>query len=154
MLRNVFFVYCFMQLYETKWCPITFVNNFLVYKILNKISAPLYKGIAVTQVTETILWCFTRQKELRKHSRSQRPSRIPASNLCYMHVGNATGCHAYCQDVSRCHIRDESKATIVYRQGSTQVRDPPWLWNPVQTSPEVQNRGISGPTKRTHVLQN
>ena len=27
-------------------------------------------------------------------------------------------------------------------------RDPPWLWNPGQTSPEVQNRGISGPAKR------
>ena len=25
--------------------------------------------------------------------------------------------------------------------------DPPWLWNPEQMSPEVQNRGISGPTK-------
>ena len=34
------------------------------------------------------------------------------------------------------------------------LRNPPWLWNPVQTSPEVQNRGISGPTKRTPVLQN
>ena len=32
-------------------------------------------------------------------------------------------------------------------------RDPPWLWNPGQTSPEVQNRGINGPTKRTYVLQ-
>ena len=31
--------------------------------------------------------------------------------------------------------------------------NPPWLWNPGQTSPEVQNRGISGPTKRTCVLQ-
>ena len=33
------------------------------------------------------------------------------------------------------------------------VRDPPRLWNPGQTSPEVQNRDISGPTKRTCVLQ-
>ena len=31
--------------------------------------------------------------------------------------------------------------------------NPPWPWNPGQTSPEVQNRGISGPTKRTYVLQ-
>ena len=31
--------------------------------------------------------------------------------------------------------------------------NPPWLWNPGQTSPKVQNRGISGPTKRTCVLQ-
>ena len=28
-----------------------------------------------------------------------------------------------------------------------------WLWNPEETSPEVRNRGISGPIKRTHVLQ-
>ena len=34
-----------------------------------------------------------------------------------------------------------------------QVRDPTWLWNPGKTSPEVQNRGISGPTKRTNALQ-
>ena len=39
------------------------------------------------------------------------------------------------------------------RQQSTQVRDPPWLWNPGEMSSEVQNRGTSGPTKRTHVLQ-
>ena len=32
-------------------------------------------------------------------------------------------------------------------------RDPPWLWNSGQTSPEVHNRGISGPRKRTCVLQ-
>ena len=28
-----------------------------------------------------------------------------------------------------------------------------FLWNAEETSPEVQNRGISGPTKRTYVLQ-
>ena len=33
------------------------------------------------------------------------------------------------------------------------ARDPHWLWNPGQTSPEVQNRGISGPTKRAYGLQ-
>ena len=31
--------------------------------------------------------------------------------------------------------------------------NPHWLWNPEQTSPEVENRGITGPTKRTYVLQ-
>ena len=39
------------------------------------------------------------------------------------------------------------------RRQSTQARDGPWLWNPGETSSEVRNRGISGPTKRTHVLQ-
>ena len=43
---------------------------------------------------------------------------------------------------------------IVHRQESMQARYPPWFWNPRQTSPEVQNRGISGPTKRPYVLQN
>ena len=33
-----------------------------------------------------------------------------------------------------------------------QPRDPPWLWNPGQTSPEVQNRGINNSKKRTYVL--
>ena len=31
---------------------------------------------------------------------------------------------------------------------------PLWLWNPENTSQGVQNRGISGPTNRTYVLQN
>ena len=38
-------------------------------------------------------------------------------------------------------------------QARKHLRDPPWLWNSEQTSPEVQNRGISGPTKRTYALQ-
>ena len=42
---------------------------------------------------------------------------------------------------------------VACRQESVQARNPPWLWNPGQTSPEVQNRGASGPTKRTYVLQ-
>ena len=32
--------------------------------------------------------------------------------------------------------------------------NPPWLWNPEETSPEIQKRGIiSGTTNRMHVLQ-
>ena len=73
--------------------------------------------------------------------------------LCYMHVGNVTGCHAGCQEVSRCRTRGESREFIARKRQSTQARDPLWLWNPRETSPEVQNRGISGPSKRTHVLQ-
>ena len=41
------------------------------------------------------------------------------------------------------HIGDEA-----HKQG-----DPPWPWNQRQMSPEVQQRGISGPTKRTDVLE-
>ena len=63
------------------------------------------------------------------------------------------GCHADLYTVSRCRTRGESQEFIARRWQSTQARDPPWLWNPGETSPEVQNRGISGPTKRTYVLQ-
>ena len=47
----------------------------------------------------------------------------------------------------------------LYRFGNRTIekackRDPPWLWNPGQTSPKVRNRGISGPTKRTYVFKN
>ena len=52
-------------------------------------------------------------------------------------------CTKTCQEVSRCHIRGESDESITCRWWSTQVRDPPWLLNPEQTSPEVQNRCIS-----------
>ena len=56
--------------------------------------------------------------------------------------------------VKRCRTRGASEESIASRWQSMQARDPPWLWNPGQTSSEVQNRGISGPSKRTHVLLN
>ena len=85
-------------------------------------------------------------------SLSRSPDRIPASYLCYLHVANATGCHAGCQEVSRCLTRGESEESIACRWQSMQARDPSWLWNPGETSPEVQNRGISGPTDGPHYL--
>ena len=33
------------------------------------------------------------------------------------------------------------------KQARKHTRDPPWLWNPGQTSPELENRGVSGPIK-------
>ena len=81
------------------------------------------------------------------------PDRILATYLCYKHVGNVTGCHADLYTVSRCCTRGESQEFMARRQQSTQARDPPWLWNPGETSSEVQNRRISSPTKRTHVFQ-
>ena len=38
-------------------------------------------------------------------------------------------------------------------RNSLHTGDKAWLWNPGQTSPEVQNWGISGATKRTNALQ-
>ena len=61
--------------------------------------------------------------------------------------------HFNAQDVVRCRTRGESEESVVCRRGSMQVRDSPWLWITGQTSPEVQSRGISGPTKKTCVLQ-
>ena len=63
------------------------------------------------------------------------------------------GGYAGIQEISRCCTRGEFEESIGRRRESTQVRDPPWFWNPGQTSPEVQNRGIIGLTKRTYVLQ-
>ena len=66
-------------------------------------------------------------------------------------------CHAGCQEVSRCCTRGESQGmcnvTHMPRL-SLNKAEPTLALNPEETSPEVQNRGISGPTKRTHVLQN
>ena len=60
------------------------------------------------------------------------------------------GCHADLCTVSWHYTRGESwdYTSEKSNKGSTLV------WTPKQTSPEVQNRGISGPTKRTYVLQN
>ena len=55
------------------------------------------------------------------------------------------------QEVSRCCTRDESEESNACRWGSTQARDP--LWNPEQTSPQVQTRGISGPTRTCSLEQ-
>ena len=55
--------------------------------------------------------------------------------------------------VRRAVVIFDQQRIAAHQQESVQARNPPWLWNPWQTSPEVQNRGISGPTKRTCVLQ-
>ena len=51
------------------------------------------------------------------------------------------------QEISRYCTRSESEEYITWRWGYL-----PWFWNTGQTSPEVQNRCISGPTKRTNAL--
>ena len=63
------------------------------------------------------------------------------------------GCNAGRQEASRWHTKGESEDSIVWRQRNMQMRYPPWVRNLGQTSLEVQNRDISGPTKRTDVLQ-
>ena len=47
-----------------------------------------------------------------------------------------------------------NQESIAHRRQSMPVRDPFWLWNPGNMSPEVQNRGISGHTLKKLVLPN
>ena len=84
----------------------------------------------------------------------QAPNLHQCLQTCLeVHGSKRLGCHADLYTVSRCCTRDESQEFIARRWQSMQARDPPWLWNPGETSPEVQNNGISGPTKKTYVLQ-
>ena len=58
--------------------------------------------------------------------------------------------------VSMCIEKARLPCWPLYSQDHTSeiaCKGSPWFWNPGQTSPEVQNRGISGPTKRTYVLK-
>ena len=50
--------------------------------------------------------------------------------------------------------RKKSKLRSTQGDEAHKRRASSWLWNPGQTSPEVQNRDMSGLTKRTYVLQN
>ena len=45
-------------------------------------------------------------------------------------------CNAGHQEFHRCRTKDVSQESTVHRWQSTQVGDPPWLWNPGHTSPE------------------
>ena len=65
----------------------------------------------------------------------------------YMDENGLTAMHGH-QDVSRCFSRGESDDSVPSKQD-----DPPWLSNPRQMSPEVLNKGISGPTKRTSAFK-
>ena len=76
------------------------------------------------------------------------------SQFCCMHVGNATDCHAAKRSVgvtreinlrNSWHAGDKARKRGIHPAFETQGRGG--------TSPEVQNRGISSSTKRTHVLQ-
>ena len=72
--------------------------------------------------------------------------------LIYKYVEEQLSSHPGCQEVSRCHTKSESEDSVACRRWS-KWGNPPWFWNPGQTPPEVQNRSISGPIKRTDVLQ-
>ena len=92
----------------------------------------------------TVLSHAVRQRYAR--SRTRAPPMLVHVQVCGI---KGLGC----QEVSRGCTRGESQDSIVCRWWSRKVRNPSWLWNPEETSPEVQNRGISGLTIRTDVLQ-
>ena len=63
-------------------------------------------------------------------------------------------CNTCHQVVSRCSTTGDSEECVTRRwQESMQARYPPWFSIPGQMSREVQNRGITGTTKRISVLR-
>ena len=60
--------------------------------------------------------------------------------------------HAGHQEVGKCSTRGGSWGmNITFPSAKKRIRQNPlWLWTPEQTSPEIQNRGTSGP-KKGHV---
>ena len=59
--------------------------------------------------------------------------------------------NANCQEVGRCSTRSGSQRMYITSAYTMQRRQNPlWLWNPEETSPEIQNRGVSG-SKIGHV---
>ena len=73
-----------------------------------------------------------------------------ASYLCWnMHVGKVTSHHASCQEIGRRCTKGECQGRcIMYTSAKCKYSCPLWLWNQQEMSPEVQNRGISGPIMR------
>ena len=72
-----------------------------------------------------------------------------------MHVGKVTGCDAGHQEVGRCSTRGGSQGMcITFASANKQNKVEPTLaLKPRETSPEIQNRGTSGPRKRTCIHQ-
>ena len=68
-------------------------------------------------------------------------------------LGKGTSCHAGHQEFSGCHIRDEYEVDMRNPLHTGKWRDPPWVWNPGQMSPEVQNRVSSDHTKIYLILK-
>ena len=99
---------------------------------------------------------FLKENNLTQQSKTRKKTLNyinACGHVCRYVDRKRLGCHADLYTVRRCRTRGESQEFIAHRQQSTQARDPPWLCNPEETSPEIQNRSISGPTKRTYVLQ-
>ena len=68
------------------------------------------------------------------------PMLVDTSASMWVCGSKRLGCHA-------------SEANLRVTKVRKHTRDPPWLWNPGQTSPKVQNRDISGLTKMTRAFQ-
>ena len=88
------------------------------------------------------------------YTRSQIQIPPNASMKMYKYVDQKSlgAMHADHQVVSRCHTKGKSEELIAYRRGSQSGKKA--RKQEIQMPLEVQNRGISGPTKRTYVLHN
>ena len=93
----------------------------------------------------------------KSHSQPSRSGWVVSTNAhrhVYMYV-DQKGLAAMLTSVQSAGVTPEVnlRNSLCAGEEACKRGNPPWLWNPGQTSPEVQNRGISGPTKRTYVLQ-
>ena len=121
---------------------------------LNFLKDHFFKDFAKSGAAGVAEW-FTVPCLLRAARMVVGSSPGPNPHQClwtHLQVGRSKrlGCHAGLYTVSRCHTSGEygDHTSKKARKG-----DQPRLWNPGQTSPKLQNRGISGPTKGTHVPQ-
>ena len=68
------------------------------------------------------------------------------SHQCFAGVWKRRlGCHVGCQEVGRCHTTGKSQGCIPLPSTNKAAHS--------EMLPKVQNRGISGPTKRIYILQ-
>ena len=63
------------------------------------------------------------------------------------------GIHPGLETQGRRHQKSKTGVSVKPKADITRNPKQGYQWNPRQTSPEVQNRGISSPTKRTCVLE-
>ena len=136
-MQSYLFLYCLIC--GAAWC---------IHHSISKIQEITYHKPAKLEWLSGLQCCAA--SSTNSHGFEPRISTNACGHICNYVDCKGSGCHADPYTVSRCHTRGESEDNSGKK---AHKRDPPWLWNPVQMSPEVQNRGISGPTKRTYVLQ-
>ena len=115
------------------WALVDFISRSLCWTFLNIKNSFLRKLLAKNKVGDSL------------HQLTDAPRHwylcigllvtSDDSNKCFKECGSKRlNCNAGCQEVSRCRTISESGVSITYRQRSTYMWDPSWLWNPGQMS--------------------